>query len=349
MSITEGASSASPRYQWIDVYKGIAIFLVVLGHLEIPQGLYDYIFLFHMYAFFFIAGVTFKVKENQTFGVFVLENMKRLYIPYLFFAFAWDITNMVTQLFIEHTFDFSPLALLKNVASVLIGGGPFSSNASIGPAWFLLALLVVRIVCWLIIRFTRNNLWAFGALSSVLFVLGYVFQGKGFLPFKIFSTLTVFLFVFIGYLLKSVFPALQKRSPLILLGGAAGCFGLVFVATLFADKTVTLVANSFPTNPAATLLGGFAGCFGLVFLALLLTRVPKLSDALAFYGVNSLIVMGIHSEINFALRFLFHLISLGQIYRVILIFLLTLILSVPICIILSKYFPVLVGKRKSKA
>jgi len=39
------------RQVWIDVYKGIAIILVVLGHLGIPTLLHRFIYLFHMYSF----------------------------------------------------------------------------------------------------------------------------------------------------------------------------------------------------------------------------------------------------------------------------------------------------------
>ena len=47
--------------------------------------------MFHMYAFFFAAGITFKINKSDTFMQFVKKNLNRLYIPYLFFAFMWDI------------------------------------------------------------------------------------------------------------------------------------------------------------------------------------------------------------------------------------------------------------------
>ena len=70
------------RIQWLDIYKGLAILLVVIGHLEISDSLYKY--MFHMYAFFFAAGITFKINKSDTFIQFLKKNISRLYIPYLF-------------------------------------------------------------------------------------------------------------------------------------------------------------------------------------------------------------------------------------------------------------------------
>ena len=50
--------------------------------------------MFHMYAFFFAAGITFKINKSETFIQFLKKNISRLYIPYLFFAFMWDVVTI---------------------------------------------------------------------------------------------------------------------------------------------------------------------------------------------------------------------------------------------------------------
>ena len=49
---------------------------------------------------------------------------------------------MLIQVTHGNHYDFSISALSKNFVAVLIGRGIIYSNASIGPAWFLLCLLV---------------------------------------------------------------------------------------------------------------------------------------------------------------------------------------------------------------
>lgn len=86
MVVSITIATGGGRIQWLDIYKGIAIILVVIGHLEISDSLYKYIYMFHMYAFFFAAGITFKINKSDTFLQFLKKNISRLYIPYLFFC-----------------------------------------------------------------------------------------------------------------------------------------------------------------------------------------------------------------------------------------------------------------------
>lgn len=49
-------SSGSARIEWVDIYKGILIVLMVVGH---ATGMFNaFIYQFHMAAFFFISGFT---------------------------------------------------------------------------------------------------------------------------------------------------------------------------------------------------------------------------------------------------------------------------------------------------
>ena len=45
------------RNQWVDVAKGIAIILMVLGHTAIPDSLSRFIYSFHMPLFFIASGM----------------------------------------------------------------------------------------------------------------------------------------------------------------------------------------------------------------------------------------------------------------------------------------------------
>ena len=51
------------RIGWIDVTKGIAILLVILGHSLVGLKINDYIFAFHMPVFFITSGILFRPKS----------------------------------------------------------------------------------------------------------------------------------------------------------------------------------------------------------------------------------------------------------------------------------------------
>ena len=52
------------RIEWVDISKGIAIILMIIGHSGIPHFLNNWIYSFHMPFFFFISGVLSK-QVNQ--------------------------------------------------------------------------------------------------------------------------------------------------------------------------------------------------------------------------------------------------------------------------------------------
>lgn len=45
------------RFDWVDIAKGIAILLMILGHSSLPNMIQNWIYSFHMPFFFFISGV----------------------------------------------------------------------------------------------------------------------------------------------------------------------------------------------------------------------------------------------------------------------------------------------------
>ena len=75
------------RFEWLDMAKGIAIILMVLGHSSIPDRLSNFIFAFHMPLFFIASGwCTNWTKDN--YGAFVLKKLRTLGIPFLVYSVA---------------------------------------------------------------------------------------------------------------------------------------------------------------------------------------------------------------------------------------------------------------------
>lgn len=57
--------NASERIAWVDVAKGIAILLMVVGHSSLPMVVGGWIFAFHMPLFFILSGMTTKWKRQD--------------------------------------------------------------------------------------------------------------------------------------------------------------------------------------------------------------------------------------------------------------------------------------------
>ena len=78
------------RIEYIDIAKGLLILLVVIGHVQQNEPftlLKQFIYTFHMPAFFIISGILFDKSRtaNKKFFPYVKKKIYTLIIPYFFF------------------------------------------------------------------------------------------------------------------------------------------------------------------------------------------------------------------------------------------------------------------------
>ena len=84
------------RVLWLDVAKGMAIILVVLGHSSLPAVLNRFIFAFHMPFFFFASGYV-SVFNKYNLGDYVSRKAKVLLLPFL----RYSIINLLLQPYVS--------------------------------------------------------------------------------------------------------------------------------------------------------------------------------------------------------------------------------------------------------
>lgn len=74
------------RIKWIDLTKGVAIFLMVCGHTGIPSLISNWIWSFHMPLFFIISGMLFCPTKYTNIQKFIHRRIQTLIIPYITFS-----------------------------------------------------------------------------------------------------------------------------------------------------------------------------------------------------------------------------------------------------------------------
>jgi fucose 4-O-acetylase-like acetyltransferase len=111
----EKAPDSKERLRWVDCCKGICIILVVYGHVTgglvassvVPAGsvydrMRDWVYLFHMPAFFFLSGLFATRSLGRPFGTVVQNKIMTLVYPYILwtgiylsiqFVMAKDVNN----------------------------------------------------------------------------------------------------------------------------------------------------------------------------------------------------------------------------------------------------------------
>lgn len=190
--------AASSRNITIDICKGIAIILMVLGHCETPKCLVSWLYLFHMPIFFMAAGYFFTRKNLDEPWKFVTKRFKGLYVPFLKWSiFFLLIHNLLFEVDILNeqygnweggvTHPYSWQQGCQRLVNIVFSMGGYDEFLA-GAFWFFRALLITSILFLaLYLLLDRNVKWLRG--NRAVAVIGLA--ALGFAAFKIFNGLKV--------------------------------------------------------------------------------------------------------------------------------------------------------------
>lgn len=86
------------RIGYIDMSKGLAIILVIIGHSSfVPNNAKLLLYAFHIPLFFFLSGFTLNVRKYETFSGYFLNKLKGLVVPFFLlnsFVFLFQLFVM---------------------------------------------------------------------------------------------------------------------------------------------------------------------------------------------------------------------------------------------------------------
>lgn len=175
------------RIDWIDITKGIGIFLVMLGHTGLPEVFRAWIYSFHMPMFFLISGYLFKIRTQKE---CIKRSINLLIIPYLAYSMLFILIDFIL-------FNNSH-EVLNGLVNTFIGKGSFSV------LWFFIALFWVEIFFnYIMKRFDKRKSVK---LIVMITLIGYIFSIIQFSNYNLYylNTASVSISFFtIGYFIKN--------------------------------------------------------------------------------------------------------------------------------------------------
>jgi fucose 4-O-acetylase-like acetyltransferase len=149
----------------IDITKGIAIILMIIGHCSLFDGTMRYvIFSFHMPLFFIFSGYFFR---NKPIVDVFKTGLDRLVKPYLIYAF---LTELLFRLFWKKGF-------ITCITDILFAhGGPkntvlLPTETSLGPIWFLMALFWCRFFYAIIFKICKHHIYLSEIIAFIVSLL----------------------------------------------------------------------------------------------------------------------------------------------------------------------------------
>ena len=309
---------SNPRIVWVDYYKVIGIFLIVLGHSIFRNSdLTKFLYIFHVPIFFFISGYLEKNNPCPT-KKYLKKLLYSLIIPY----FIWNIL-------------YFPFHLsFRSVIAMVVGLPPWN-----GASWFLMVLVFIKLNA----LFYKNKKYVVGVLLSLGF-FSLQLYGRN-LPYYINLTFMFSPFFFAGMygkdLINKVADTLKGKTILKLF------FSLVLFILLLLVYRYTPIAHtnavvSFLPKFYLYWLSGFIGIFALFFICLCFKKESKVITTIS---ISTLFVMCSHYEL---LMYITPIIT--QNYGDIVTFIFVFLFFALQCVLapwVLKHFPILLGKKRN--
>lgn len=196
-------STPRTRRSEIDVAKGFALFLVILGHIvTMHHTLFRWIFSFHMPVFFFLSGMTFRPDKYPDLRSYCRNKGRRLLLPYFAITFGAFLICMARP-------DYRMPVLADGWKHQLLWIFYYAQpqNLYVGQIWFLVALFMAELIALIWLRLFDDKplpVRCYSLLILAVFAVNirriypYLPVGER-LPWKLDSALCASVFVIAGY------------------------------------------------------------------------------------------------------------------------------------------------------
>lgn len=303
----------SKRIEYIDTTKAILIVLVMIGHIFLTGPLHDFIYTFHMPAFFIISGM-FITTKDRTISSLIKKKFYTLIIPFIFFEVIGSFVYIIRYGFTQSVFGF-----IYNTLTL---------HCNTGTDWFLVTLFFAEILFMIMQKSIRSK--SAKIIFSIIAVLLALV-----LPNNHFFNIARRILIAVGFLSFGFYCSdFTKKDNHIL---SIISFVLTIVVTVL-NGNVDL-SEMILNNPFLYFMGSITGTYFIIQLSKHIKLTP-----LNYVGKNSLTVMGTHQAILLPIRYYFNIPEFS-LYSGLIIFILVILLEFPIIYLFNRFIPFLVGKK----
>ncbi|WP_422664997.1 acyltransferase family protein [Aneurinibacillus uraniidurans] len=334
------------RIEWIDIAKGIAIILVVIGHSPATNGIKTFIYGFHIPLFFFLSGFVFNPQKFSNSTEFFKNKIKTIVMPYLIFSLIEYLIYVLWENSIYNT-NYYAYSIFKGILYAS------ADTLKMYPVlWFLPCLFVVQCAFFLLVKINGKKTYLI--ISLITFsIVGFLYSQYSTvrLPWFIDSSLTAVVFYGIGFIYKTYDFYLESKLSAYYTELLIGSFALLYFCT-FMNTTVDmfgLVYNNYFFYYTSAISG--------ILFCIVLSKLINHSKTLTYLGKNTMLIFVFHVNmfniVNYILGYIRNTYSIQ--FTVVLsakwsLFYtsLSIILLIPVIIITSKLSRALKNSRTTK-
>lgn len=276
------------RKKEFDYARGIAICLVVLGHMTTyPRIARQFIYSFHMPLFFILSGITFSLSQENNTSIFLKKRINSIIIPAYFFELVMYVWQIVKNCF-ENT--YSRISLIRRFFGIVLQIGYSDYTGSL---WFLFTLfLALMIAHFILVKQKRNFQIVFAFICLVSSYLFCNYYNDVYLVWHFEVVPLAVFYICFGYWISKILK--KKLSRVTLFNSTLVFLGLGFVMFFSFDINFAFDSHSFGnvfTDVATAIL--FSAT--IICFSIFLSQGNKTYKILEFIGKNSMSIYGIQA------------------------------------------------------
>lgn len=287
------------RIDWVDVYKGMAICLMVVGH--VTGKFNQYIYQFHMAAFFFISGYTVNSKNRNVVRI-IWDRCYTMLLPYISvftgMIFVEAICNRLGILNHLFTEDMVYIGFWESFRQFFLYGNCYAWW--LGAGWFITELFIIEVIHEIFVSVTQKNIGWYVICVSICYHFGYFLVAEG-------SHLRIGFFSFdlalIGIGFFGAGYIVRKSRLLQKIDSVRWMIFIFFVIHMmvfyFLGNRIPNVVN-YPTRsfntPFIDFIAGINGAAFLIILARVFSKTKYIKWMLVYLGRNTLGILFFHFQ-----------------------------------------------------
>ncbi|MGN1442431.1 MAG: acyltransferase family protein [Acutalibacteraceae bacterium] len=336
----------SKRIVWIDLYKSIGFFFVIIGHLEAPRPLVLWIYSFHMPLFLLATGFTFNFEKayNTKFKDFLWTRFKKLIIPYF-----WMQMMSLSILYLRRLIlggkipDFTDYLCATFVSNTEINR--FSPCPAL---YYIVLLFFAEIGFYAVIKISKCDKRMMFAVLFSLLPLSLLTRGKDVIMHLNVVPVAMML-IFIGKIMMELYKGgfKEKLEALSSARYAVICVGLLAlgIALAFLNGRSSIHTNKYGKDFTLYILCALITNIAVAMISMKAVKLLSPNSIFIYIGQSTLFYMGLHSQIKNVLEQIAR--KFTDIESAPFLIAATLILYfglIPLSKITDKYFPFVAGR-----
>lgn len=280
---------AKKRIAYVDVAKGLAIWLMVIGHLDISEQIRIYVYSFHMPLFFILSGLFFK--RDRPFLINLKSSIKSILWPYLTFSVinlsvCWVSPYLHPELYYDM---HGKEIFFAAIRGIFLGTDQITPTSfmPLGALWFLVSLFTIQVLTSALAALVRNNR-IFLFMATIIPIALFLVTRTN-MPFSVRSSMMAMPFYCLGYALRDIdFSGIPHRGYLFLI------LALFFVFLIPLNGFCTIDECIYGKSILLFYVNAVIATI-MVLVACSFIAGKRISRFLELIGQHTLVILGMHA------------------------------------------------------